>query len=98
MIPTSYLAKDLYRDAWGDPRNPHAVDVPAVVHLPRAGDQLGGLGRREPDSRVVAQRPLLFSVRSGLDNHDQTGHRGRCATCPPLTLTSNDAGQNPEPS
>jgi hypothetical protein len=27
MIPTSYLFKDLYREYWGDPTNPHAVKV-----------------------------------------------------------------------
>ena len=37
MIPTSYLVKNLYQDRWGDPQNPHAVDVPVVVHLPPKG-------------------------------------------------------------
>ena len=27
MIPTSYLFKNLYCEAWGDPTNPHAVEV-----------------------------------------------------------------------
>ncbi len=33
MIPTSYLSKTLYAETWGDPRNSHAVDIPAVPQV-----------------------------------------------------------------
>lgn len=39
MIPTSYFSKTLYQERWGDPRNPHAVDLPQHP-APRHGDPL----------------------------------------------------------
>ena len=42
-IPTSYFSKDLYTEIWGDPRNPHAVDVPAPHVNPRSGEHVFGL-------------------------------------------------------
>lgn len=37
MIPTSYFSKDLYTEIWGDPRNPHAVDIPTPLSKPPRG-------------------------------------------------------------
>ncbi|MET3898355.1 hypothetical protein ABIB57_002304 [Devosia sp. UYZn731] len=32
FIPTTYFSKSLYTEIWGDPCNPHAVDVPATPY------------------------------------------------------------------
>lgn len=43
-IPTTYFSKDLYTEIWGDPRNPHAVDVPATPHIdPHRGESIFNL-------------------------------------------------------
>jgi hypothetical protein len=43
VIPTTYFSKNLYTEIWGDPRNPHAVDIPATPHAPRDGESIIGL-------------------------------------------------------
>jgi hypothetical protein len=43
-IPTTYISKGLYTENWGDPRNPHPVDLPANSQVkPRGGQHFYNL-------------------------------------------------------
>ena len=72
MIPTSYLFKDLYTDRWGDPANPHAVDVPSTNEPPRSSFAIFApfvaLFRRPRPARPNA---WSFTIPTGVD-HNRT--------------------------
>ena len=62
VIPTTYFSKDLYTEIWGDPRNPHAVDVPATPHVnPRSGEHVFGLVTLASTlrQRLVHRQPIM---------------------------------------
>lgn len=44
MIPASYLYKDVFNQAWGDPRQPGAEPVACDRHGPRGGHFVGLAG------------------------------------------------------
>jgi hypothetical protein len=66
MVPASFLFRDIYNDRWGDPDNPHAVDVPPAGARPnrKTLGRLADLFSRHRRNRVDAWSFTLPSCTS----------------------------------
>ena len=70
MIPTSYIVRNIYAQTWGDPSNPHAVDVPDAAAPPPHGEAMFSLVT------------MASTLRRRLDRRHRELDQGLSPACP----------------